>query len=367
MVSTLKQLRQLGKVHVTRQFSAESRGHTPIEQRILDFSTLGDALFQEQVNRIIAMCHKRMVGAVAMLDRIPWTGDAYHVMRQTPVDSARFVDDTDNLTSTDFTGADEADYAKTSFPVKFLLVIARVTRHAQVRGRNFADLLALETAHAVEALTYKLEEATFTGDETANAKEFDGFFKLLEPYNGTDTTLPTQLIVPSNGTLATSPAVSTPGDLTLELMDKLMHALKPSTRRAIFAERSGARVIWSLLQSHQAFRPGIRVQGGFIVDSYQGAPIMPTDKIPLTLDVVADGSGNPIFDTVGDWTTEGTSTAVVACNLTDAFYAEWTPITVVPVASGTSQVSRIDAYLDITLALDCPEGAAAILNIKSTV
>lgn len=364
MVASIKHLgRELGQLSIERSFQAVSPGHTPIQQRILDFSTLGDALFQEQVNRIIAMCHKRLVGAVALLDRIPWSGDAYHVMRQTPVESARFVDDTDNLTSTDFTGADEADYAKVSFPVKFILVIARVTRHAQVRGRAFADLLALETAHAVEAITYALEQATFTGDETANPKEFDGLLKLIEAYNGSVAGRPLQTILPNNGSLVTAPSVSTPGDLTLEMMDKLMHALKPSSRRAIFAERSGTRVIWSLLQSHQAFRPGIRVQGGFMVDSYQGAPIMPTDGIPLTLDVVDDGSGNPEFDSF----TGGTSTAIVAVNLSDVFYAEWTPITVVPVSSGTSQVSRIDAYLDITLALDCPEGAAAILNIKSTV
>lgn len=332
----------------------------PIEERILDFAGLGSALFQEQVNRIIQMCHKRMVGAVSLLQRVPWTGDAYHINRQTPVDSARWVDDTDNILGDDLTGADEQDYAKVSFPVKFLLVIARITRHAQVRGRGYADLLALETAGAVEAITYQLELTTFQGDETANPNEFDGFFKLVEPYNGSGTI--TQTILPANGVLATGPAISTPGDLTLEMMDQLLDELKPGSPAAIFASRAGRRVIRSLLQAQQAFNDNVRIAGGFEVETYFGAPIMPTDGIPDVLNIDDDGSGFPEFDSL----TSGGSTAIIATALDQVGYAEWTPITVVQPDSGTSQSIRLDAYLDATLFLGCPQGVSAILNIKPT-
>lgn len=334
-----------------------------LEQRILDFATLGDALFQEQVSTAIAYCHKRVVGAVAQLRFVPWSGDGYHLNRQTPRADGVWVDDTDNIDCDDETGAAESVFAKVSFPFKFQLLIGTISRHAIARGRRYADLVALELTDMAKVAMYTLEKATFTGNfDGTTPKEFEGLFALLQDYNGPPSgALPTQVLMPSDAVLGASPA-GVGGTLTLALLDELLDQLMVGPG-AIFASKAGARVINSLLQAQQQFGPDTMVNAGFTVKTYNGYPILRTDGIPDTLNFDADGDGMPIIDSI----TGGAETAIVAVNTDEVFYAELTPLTIAPLAQCTSQKQRIDGWWDGTLVLNCPEGAAMIANVNPVV
>ena len=92
------------------------RGQRPdwLEERaLLDIGTLGDAMFQEVVNTVIQVCHKRVIAAVSVLEFRSGSGDAHHLNQMTPTDEdAEWVDDTDQPACGDTTDCENAAYAK---------------------------------------------------------------------------------------------------------------------------------------------------------------------------------------------------------------------------------------------------------------
>lgn len=338
-----------------------SAGSRPqLEERILDVTTLGAALFEEQINRVIQRCEKRALGAVAALDFTPWSGDAYWLNRQTPGPDARWVNDTDQPECT-YPDPDcaEASYAKVGFPFKTMLICGNVSREAMTRGRPFADVLGLELAETAERLIYTLEKATFQGDlGGASPKEVPGLFELLTAYNGSVPGRPVQVILGEGSVLGLAPGSSTVGVLTLKLLDTVLDELKDGPK-VIFVSKAGRRVIRSLLQAQQVFNDTVRVRAGFEVEAYFDAAIIATDGIPDTMDVIDDGAGFPVIDSLDG----GSSTAVVAVNTEQFFYAEWNAITIEPLAQCTTQRTKFEGYWDGTTVLLCPEGAAMILNV----
>jgi len=342
--------------------SRNTAGNRPaMEERILDFATLGDALFQEQVSRVISRCHKRATGAVASLDFVTSSGDAYHLTRQTPGPDAIAIDDTDQLSCAyPNVDCDEADYVKVSFPFKTYWVCGDVTRRAIVRGRGFADILAIEMADMTERLLYTLEKQTFQGNfDGASPKEFEGLFPLIEDYNGAlGGSNPVQVLLGDGCVLDVTPGSTTDGDLTLTLLDQVLDELKTGPA-VLYVSKAGRRLIRSLLQAQQRFNDTAKVRAGFEVEAYFDAPIITTDGVPDTLRIIDDGSGNAEVESL----TAGASTAVVAANTDEVFYAEWTPATIEPIAKCTSERQQMQGYWDGTLVLNCPEGAAMILCI----
>lgn len=333
------------------------------EERLLDYSAAGDALFQEQVNRVIRRCHKRTVGAISALRFERWSGDAYYLNRQTPGPDAVWVSDAaaDLPTAYDPTSpgsVDEATYAKVSFEFKTLFAAGVITRKVIARGRGFADVLALELMDVTERVTYALEKTTFQGNIGGGAtKEFDGLFELLNSYNGSGSI--TQLIVPDDATLDATPANTTAGNLTLRLLDKLIDEVKDGPK-VIFVSKTGRRMIRELLQAQQVFNDATQVEAGFDVMTYQGAPVIATDGITNTMLCGDDGSGYPEITAF----TGGATTAVVCVNTEDVFYAELTPLTVAPIEPGeTLQWTKFEAFWDGTLVLSCPQSAAAIVAL----
>lgn len=331
----------------------------PMEERILDIATLGDALFQEQVSRVIHKCHNRSVGAVAALAFVSWTGDAYHLNRQTPGPDALWVDDTDKLDCAyPDADCDEADYAKVSFPFKCMLICGNVTRKAMARGRGFADVLALELTHVTERALYSLEKKIFDGNwDDTSPKEFDGLFNLIMDYNGSGAG-PVQVLLADGAVLSVTPGSTTLGNLTLKLLDQVLDLIKMGPQ-VLFVSRAGRRIIRGLLQAQQRFNDTRVIQGGFEVESYFDAPIVVTDGIPDTLQVIDDGAGNPEFSAID----VGDSTAVIAVNTDECFIAELTPLTVETLPKCTTQRQKFEGYWDGTLVLACPEAAAMIVAI----
>lgn len=335
---------------------------------ILDIAAAGDALFQEVVNRVIQVCHKRIIGAITVFEFRPGSGDAHHLNRQTPGPDGEWVDDTDLLGSDDVltnANAGTASYVKTSFEYKFMLVQGTVTRHVIARGRDFTDVFANELAHAVERAMYTLELTTFQGNfGGAATKEFDGLFELVGVYNGTLAGQPTQVFTPDTATGDATPANSVSGNLTLNLLDKMADEMKPGPK-VWLVSKVGSRLINGLLVAQREYNPGdrITIAGGFRVNTYDDHPIVKTDGINDDMAWGLDGSGNPQLTALSGATGTARTTAILCVNTDDVWYDELTPLTVEPYQPPTSQRRDFEAYWDGVLVLGCPEGATMSIGI----
>ncbi len=340
------------------------RGGRPdwLEERdLLDIGTLGDAMFQEVVNRVIQVCHKRVIAAVSVLEFRRGSGDAHHLNRLSPTeDDAEWVDDTDQPDCGDTTDCKENTYAKVTFPYKCMLACAAVTRKAVARGRDYADLLALEVAGIAERLTYTLEKAIFRGDETADPKQFDGLMRLLEVYNGNPAAPAngrTQVFVADGADITTGVG----GQLTLSLLDKALDEVKEGPK-VIFVSKTGSRIINALLQAQQNFNDRTVIAGGFRVATYDDYPIIKTDGVPNDSLIGDDAGGFPIYDAITGEATNPT-TSVVIVNTDEVWIDELTPMTIEPLARCTTQRQKFEGYWDGTLVLGCPESGSLIMGI----
>lgn len=350
--------------HVRSQF----QGNRPDwgTRDILDISAAGDALFQEVVNRVIQVCHKRIIGAITVFEFRSGSGDGHHLIRQTPGPDGQWVDDTDNLGCDDDIAdpnCGPATYLKVSFEYKCMLVCGSVTRKVQARGRGFADVFAIELAHAVERATYTLELTTFRGNFGAAApKEFDGLFELVGPYNGTTAGQPVQVFLGDSAVGDAVPANSVSGNLTLQLLDQALDEIKTGPA-VIFVSKCGGRIINSLLQATQQNNDRTVIAGGFRVATYDDHPIIKTDGIPDDMAWGNDGSGNPILTALSGATGDARTTAVLCIMTDEVWFDELTPLTVEPLAQCTTQRRKFEAYWDGVLVLGCPEAASMIIGI----
>lgn len=337
------------------------------ERGILDIAAAGPALFQEVVNRVIQVCHKRTIGAVTVLDFRRGSGDAHHLNRQSPGPDGKWVDDTTHLGCDDDLADPDcgpATYDKVSFPYKCMLVCGSVTRKVIARGRDFADIFAIELAHAVERGTYTIEKTIFQGNFDGTAPlEFDGLLKLINVYNGTLAYPAIQVLTPQNAAGDADPLLSVSGDLEVKDMDRLLDEIKRGPA-VLFASKSGSRLINSLLQAQQNFTERITVAGGFRVATYDDTPIIKTDGINDDMAWGLDGSGNPQLTAMSGAVGDARTTAIVAVMTDEVWIDELTPMTVEPLPQCTTQRRKFEAYWDGTLVLGCPEAAAMIIGIK---
>lgn len=350
MVAEASHLRGFG--YGTRVDRANGGG---METRaILNLTTAGSALFQEQVDRAIRRCTTRVNGAVATLAFRSGSGDAWHLTRQTPGTRAAWVNDDSPIDCDDDDCVNDG-YAKTSFTYKFLEGCATISRHVIARGRTYVDILSVEMTSMVIGLMDVLEDSTFQGNfGGAVAEEFSGLIELL---NGDVS----QTILADSATIDAVPANSVNGDLTLKLLDQLLDSITRGPK-AIFASKAGRRLIWALLQAQQEFVNVTRVRAGFEVDTYHDAPIVVTDGIPDDL-AFGDVGGEAEITALTGATGDAASTAIFAVDLDEVFYGELTPLTVVPLAQCSSRKQRMDVYWDGVLVLACPESAAMIIGI----
>lgn len=322
---------------------------------ILNLTTAGSALFQEQVDRAIRRCTTRVNGAVATLAFRSGSGDAWHLTRQTPATRAAWVNDDSPIDCDDDDCVNDG-YAKTSFTYKFLEGCATISRHVIARGRTYVDILAVEMQAMVIGLMDVLEDTTFQGNfGGGSVDEFSGLFELLNA----DVS---QILLADTATINVDPTLSVNGDLTLKLLDQLLDTITRGPK-AIFASKAGRRLIWALLQAQQEFVNVTRVRAGFVVETYHDAPIVVTDGIGDAIQFKDDGAGNPVIHALTGGLADYLSTAIVAVDLDEVFYGELTPLTVVPLAQCSSRKQRMDVYWDGVLVLACPESAAMIIGI----
>lgn len=304
-------------------------------KRSLDIGAAGTVLLQTVISKTVQMITNNHLGIQSTLPVKPGSGDGWYSNRRSAATTgAAHVNDTEEPVES------EGAYTQAKFPFATLLGRIKVTRKLVKQGRSYGDILATELIGKAEDFAFVKEQASVTGDRAADPKGINGLLTLVGAVSGQ--------------TVANTSNPS--GDaLVIDKLDATLQRVKGVTNRAamrIYCNLRGHRLLNNALQAQQRFlSDGFEIEGGFVVSSYNGMPVIESDGIPDTL--VWDGTSITAF-------TGGTTTAFIAVNTSYVFYAELTPMTVQPLAKKSSQYDEIDLYTDYTLVLDNPLGAAIL-------
>jgi hypothetical protein len=295
-------------------------------ERALNVGNVGSVLLQTEINKVVQQLTLCELGAQALLERKPGSGDAVYINRRTAgVAGGVWVADT--ATATEESGS----YAQVSFGYKTLLSKVKVTRKAAAQAASYGDALAIELQGKVEDFAANLEDALFNGDSAVTAAQIDGMFKLIGAVSG-------QVVANSSAAAG--------DDLTLAKLDEAIDAVKGAGNRndlLIFGSFAGIRKVNAALQAQQAFNDMVEVDGGFRVRSYDGIPLITSTGINDDM----EWSGSAIAATSGESTNP--TTALVIVNKRHIYMSELNAMTVMPVAQSTSQFSEVELYNDLAL------------------
>ena len=305
-------------------------------KRSLTISNSGTVLLQTSISKVVQAITNRQLGVQSTLPRRPGSGDGFYSnVRSAANTGGEWVDDTDEPHTS------EGGYSQTKFAFRTLLGRITVTRRLVAQGRSYGDVLATELTNKAEDLSNDLESASIIGNSAANSKQINGLLTLIGNVSGQTV----------GNTTATS------GDeLALTKMDAAIQKVKGHSNKAsmrIYCNYTGHRKLNSALQAQQRFNDMNEIDGGFVVDTYQGIPIIESTGIPDTL--VWNGTDSRITAFTG-----GATTAIIVVNTSYVFYSELTPMTVMPLAKKSSQYDEVDMFLDVALVLDNTYGGAIL-------
>lgn len=313
-------------------------------KRAMSVASVGTVLLQITVSRVVQAITNRQLGIQSTLPRKPGSGDKFvSVRRAAAATGGSWVNDTEEPISQEGTYTQD----NTNFYYRTMLGRTKVTRKAMATGRSWGDLLATELINKADDFVNDLESASVIGDNAADAKQMNGLLTLIG--------------VVSGQSIANTTA-STGDDLSLSLLDKTIQKVKGHSNKAsmrIFLNYAGGRRLNAALQAQQRFNDSTVIDAGFIVQTYQGIPIVESTGIPDTLTFNAT-TGQPLAFT------GGTTTAIIVVNTTYIFYSELTPMTVMPVARVSSQYDTVDMFMDISLVQDNPLGAAVLTGLSTS-
>lgn len=308
-------------------------------ERALNVAGAGSVLLQTFINRTVQQLHLRELGASAVLDRKPGSGNAAYINRRTPGTDAEWLDDTTEPTSA------EGSYAQVSFAYKTLVTRGTVTRKLQATGRSYGDILGGEISGRTGDFSETFEGGVITGDIAVDANQFDGLITLTQ---GTASQIVLQ-------------TTALAGDaLTLEKLDETIDRVKGSAARAdllILASYKGRRLLNAALQSQQQFNDMIEIGAGFRVRTYDGIPMVTTTEMPDVL--TFDGSKVTAY-------TGSTTTAILVVNKRYVWIEELTALTVMPLAKRSSQFDEFDLFWDGALVMANTLGAAILVGIDAS-
>lgn len=304
--------------------------------RSLSVSSAGSVLLQTNINKIVQQLTLREFGLQAVLDRRPGSGNAAYINRRTAGTSGGvWVSDTDN--ATEETGA----YAQVSFPFKTLLTRGRVTRKVQATARSYGDALATELMGKSEDFANAMEDGCMNGD-AAFANQFSGALTLINAVSSQ---------VVANSTLSGG------GSLSLSKLDETIDRVRGAGNRSdlvILTNFNGARKLNAALQAQQQFTNMTEIAAGFRVRTYDTVPIV----ISTALGNALTWSGSTVSALTG-----GLTTAILVINRRYMWIEELTPVTVMPLAKGTSQFDEFDMYADNALVFANTLGGALLGGI----
>ena len=313
-------------------------------KRAMSVASVGTVLLQVTVSKVVQAITNRQLGIQSTLPRKPGSGDKFvSVRRAAAATGGSWVDDTEEVVS------QEGTYTQnnTDFYYRTMMGRVKVTRKAQATGRSWGDLLATELIDKADDFVNDLESASVIGDNAANAKQINGLLTLIGLVS-------TQCIA--------NTSASGGDELSLSLLDKTIQQVKGHSNKAamrIFLNYAGGRRLNAALQAQQRFNDQTMIDAGFVVQTYQGIPIVESTGIPdvLTFNTT---TGRPLAFT------GGSTTAIIVVNTTYIFYSELTPMTVMPVARTSSQFDTVDMFMDITLVQDNTLGAAVLTGLSTT-
>lgn len=316
------------------------QGQREAVQRSLNTGNAGTVLLQTTISRVVQMLTNRSQGIQSTLPRRPGTGDGFYSNRRSAANTGgAWVGDTDEPVNA------EGSYSQVKYAYKTLLGRVKVTRKLIDQGRSYGDVLATELIGKTEDLTEDLESASVIGDTASNSLSIDGLLTLVGGVSGQTV----------GNTTANA------GDsLYISKFDETIQKVKGNANKSalrIYGSYKGSRLLNAALQAQQRFlADGFEIEGGFVVTSYQGIPVIETTGMPD--DLAYDGTSGAITAFSG-----GDTTALVVVNTTYVFYSELNPLTVVPLAKKSSQYDEVDIYADLALVLDNDRGAAVLAGL----
>jgi len=291
-------------------------------------------ILPKEVDKIITQMVEHLNPLRQNIPRKPGSGAGVYINRRTPGSTkAAFYADTDSFDE------ETGTYEQVEFLYKTIGTQGKVTRKARAIGSKYIDILTAEMEAKAEDFKDKEEYAICWGDSSANAKEFDGLYKLCDSSN----------IIPAGSD-------NTGGDLTLALLDQALDAIRGMPSLIVCSKRTRRR-IRALLQAQQRFINMVKVKGGFEVLSYNEVPILVSNQIPDTQQVSASGA------TITSLTGGNLSTLFVV-DTSKVFISELTPLTVQPLAKESSQYDKFDIFADEVLVARDPQAISCIVGIR---
>lgn len=312
-------------------------------QRALTVSGAGSVLLQTSISKVVQLITNRQLGVQSTLPRRPGSGDKFYSNRRTAAATGgSWVADTQ-----DDVVPQEGSYAQVGFTYRTMLGRIKVTRKLIATGRSYGDVLATELIGKSEDFVNDLESASVIGNSAADANSIDGLLTLIGNVSG-------QTVANTTATAG--------DDLYLTQLDAAIQVVRGHSNKAamrIYCNYVGHRKINNALQAQQRFNDKTEVDGGFVVESYQGIPIIESTGIPDTL--VWNGTDSRITAFTG-----GATTALIIVHTQYIFYSELTPWTVMPLAKRSSQYDEVDMFLDIALVLDNTKGGSILGGISTT-
>lgn len=312
-------------------------------QRALTVSSAGSVLLQTSISKVVQLISNRQLGITSTLPRKPGSGDKYYPNRRTAAATGgSWVADTqDDVVS------QEGSYTQAGFTFRTMLGRIKVTRKLIATGRSYGDVLATELIGKSEDFVNDLESASVIGNSAVDANQIDGLLTLIGNVSG-------QTVANTTATAG--------DDLYLTKLDAAIQKVRGHSNKSamrIYCNYVGHRKVNNALQAQQRFTNQTEIDGGFVVESYQGIPIVESTGIPDTL--VWNGTDARVTAFTG-----GATTAIILVHTSYVFYVELTPWTVMPLAKKSSQYDEVDMFLDITLAIDNTLGASILGGISTT-
>lgn len=282
--------------------------------KVLSYSGTSGALTQEALDRQIELLVNYKNVVRMNIPRIGGDSDAYKVVQRTVGSTpAEFVAETGDFTD------DEGSYAKATFSFKTMGGRGKITRFAQATGQSFGNVMANEIEGRMEDFRDKEEYwILYANSNTAN--QFKGFHQLIDTSQHVGCT-----------TLSANSA------LTLAKLDELWDQTRVFPDLALTSQK-GLRLINALLQTYQRFNDKIEVNGGFIVASYNGTPILKSSNVLDTL----TWAGSSVSAITG-----GASSVIYTLSKDKCFIAELTPLQIMMLARASSQYEQYDVFEDI--------------------
>jgi hypothetical protein len=200
----------------------------------------------------------------AILPFVKTEGKAYVYNRENGVVEAAFLDPNDNITEA------AATFTEHTTRVRILASDVDIDKFLASTMSDANDQVAIQVAAKAKGLARKFRRTLVIGDNSVNAKEFDGIGKLCADLPGTQN-----INVGTNG-----------ASLTLSMLDELLDAVP-----------NGADVIFMRSGTIRAFRALLRAAGGttpemLMLPQFDGRPVLAHNGVPILTNDFIPGDVN---------------------------------------------------------------------------